>query len=761
VLVKGYNVRDISIVNTDGENESKLKVGEKLRVNPNYTPVSSIVSETRWHSDNESVATVDQNGVITAVSAGTANITVEANRYDEKDVFVTSSVHKVEVAIGASKFGSEFSTSKTTFTLNEIGVKPSDVLKKDGTDDYDCVGCEIAKSGIVTIIDDVAIIATKYGTITVNKCDADDIIIENADIYNASAGYVFEVSGLTLKLRAVWADVLKEGTPDGVVWEVGDDYSKIITIDENGEVSALESGLVEDIRAIRNGKTATLMLNVQVKLAAMSLRTGNAHFAVGRARETVFAAEKYRFENSDSTDKDPNSVLIRIIDEPKAPKPEDFDNANDYEKQYTAYKKQLATFYNAYKYEIVSSGYYVYNEKGQHVVDDEHKYKIEEVDGIYALFSGDASEPNRLTFIPSALKGQGKLTLRVKVSAKYPKYEGNDSYTSEDVDINVIYGVEVNDIVEFRKASAEQKAYAYAEGNLQEKELGWEHNSNVEAGGKDILYRYYDAEYSLTTYGISVMGNLRYEDEKDDDGNIIKIYDSNNVRIYGDVYGNGYMLSAERNQVNDVDAMLWIGWSNVTVSNLTIRANKMGENDMLTTDETKGLKGQCLQIYHVDDMPRCRISGVRVEYCILENARRAMQSYNADYTFDGIVVRNVDSVAFYVPARMYDYEEDGIRVYYPVFSHVTINNSVFANCLNTIGSYSYERFSVVPADNGKKYEGRFIADDLTANAEHFKKYFIAAGVNTKFTQTGFLDVYNWQNVESANVIDTGDPKTND
>lgn len=768
VLVTGENVESIAVVDAEGSDKGALRIGEKVRVNANYTPVSSIVTETHWHSSDESVATVDGNGVITAVGLGEdgkgeAEIYVEANRKDNGNP-VKSAVYSVKVSAGASRFGSVFSTSKENFTLSEIGVKPSDVLKKDDDDgdEYDCIGCSINKGNLVTITDGVATIATKNGTVTINKCGADDIVIENADIYNAAAGYVFEVSGLTLKLRAVWADVLKEGTPDGVVWEVGDDYSKIITIDENGEVSAHESGLVEDIRAVRNGKTAALTLNVQVKLAAMSLRTGNAYFAVGLARETVFAAEKYRFENSDSTDKDPNSALIRIIGEPKAPKPEDFDNAGDYEKQYTAYKKQLATFYNAYKYEVVASGYYVYNEKGQHVKDESGRNKIEPVNGIYALFSDDASEPNRLTFIPSALKGQGRLTLRVKVSAKYPKYEGNDSYTSEEVDINVIYGVEVNTIAELRKASAEQKVYAFSEGNWRDKTLAWEHNSNVEAGGRDVLYRYYDSEYSLTAYGISVMSNIRYGDERDDDGKPVTVYDSTDIKLYGDLYGNGNMLSAEYGQVNNVDAMLWICWSNITVSNLTIRANKMDDkNGTLTTDETQGLQGQCLQIFHESYMQKNRIGGIRVEYCILENARRALQSYNADYTVDGVVIRNIDSVAFYVPARMYDCDEDGIRVFYPIFSHVTVNNSVFANCLNTIGSYSYERFSVGYDDASKTRYERFIAGNPAANAEHFRKYFIAAGVNTRFTQTGFLDVYNWQDVNNANVIDTGDKNTNE
>ncbi|MCM1455742.1 MAG: Ig-like domain-containing protein, partial [Bacteroides sp.] len=687
VNVKGYNVEDISVVDVNGETESAISVGDKLRLNANYIPVSSIVSTTEWESSDPSVASVDQNGVVTAHSAGTANITVKADRHDTGELVTSTVAHVVTVSAGASKFGSEFSTSKP-FSLNAVGINPDDVISYEGCE----IGTEENESK-VAFTSDVAHIVTQNGTVTVNRCGDDDIEIENASVYEATDGYVFEVSALALKLRAVWKDVLKEGEPNGVTWASSD--AKIVTVAQNGEVSAVSSGLV-DITATRNGKSSSLTLNVQIKLASMNLRTGNDYYAVGLARETVFAAEKYRFD-TDSHEKTVNNVLIEIID---APKRSQFDSDSEF-------KKQLATFYNAYKYEIISGGDYAY-------------------------FSTDESEPNRLIFIPSALEGKGKQTINVKVSAKYPKYAGNDRFTSEEVAIKVIYGVEVNNIAEFYKASDDQKAYAYAEGNLQERTIAFEH-TNTERGRND-LYRLYNSEHSLRTYGISVMNTLRYEDKLDDKGNPLEIRDENDVKAYGDVYGNNNWLTAERNQIHNVDAMLWIVWSNVTVSNLNLRANKMDKDGTLSADETDGLKGQSIQIYSCDDYKTNRISNVRVEYCILENGRRAGQSYNADYVLDGIVVRNMASCAFYIPARMYPIEEDGKYVTYPVYSHMTLNNCVFANCLNTIASFSYERFSVTSEDDPfgdcDSGDGRFIRDDLAANAAYFKKYFYDEGINT-------------------------------
>ena len=48
----------------------------------------------------------------------------------------------------------------------------------------------------------------------------------------------------------------------------------------------------------------------------------------------------------------------------------------------------------------------------------------------------------------NAMEGLGKRQIVVKVSAKYPKYEGMTRFTTETVTLNVVYGVAVNNIDE-------------------------------------------------------------------------------------------------------------------------------------------------------------------------------------------------------------------------------------------------------------------------------------------------------------------------
>ena len=49
--------------------------GQSVTLTPNITPSSATKKNVRWESDNTNVATVDENGVVTAVAPGTATIT--------------------------------------------------------------------------------------------------------------------------------------------------------------------------------------------------------------------------------------------------------------------------------------------------------------------------------------------------------------------------------------------------------------------------------------------------------------------------------------------------------------------------------------------------------------------------------------------------------------------------------------------------------------------------------------------------------------
>lgn len=78
VSVVGYDVERVTL-NVSEEESTTLGVGESMRIFESYTPIDSIVNKTIWSSSDESVVSVDRNGVVTALKEGRATITLKAS----------------------------------------------------------------------------------------------------------------------------------------------------------------------------------------------------------------------------------------------------------------------------------------------------------------------------------------------------------------------------------------------------------------------------------------------------------------------------------------------------------------------------------------------------------------------------------------------------------------------------------------------------------------------------------------------------------
>ncbi|MDR2284141.1 MAG: Ig-like domain-containing protein [Sphingobacterium sp.] len=74
-----------------------LAVTNTAQLKPTTSPVNiTRPYELRWSSDNEAVATVDQNGKVTAVSAGTANVRTEVYENGEPQKIAAATVVTVK-----------------------------------------------------------------------------------------------------------------------------------------------------------------------------------------------------------------------------------------------------------------------------------------------------------------------------------------------------------------------------------------------------------------------------------------------------------------------------------------------------------------------------------------------------------------------------------------------------------------------------------------------------------------------------------------
>lgn len=681
VSVMGYDVERVTL-GVSEEEDATLGVGESMRLLATYTPIDSIVNTTIWSSSDESVISVDQNGVVTALKEGRATISLLASVYssekkDELD-FVEGTIDLTVEQKGASSiFGEKVVTSRTSLTFAELGVVEEEIASVEGG--------LLTEDGI-TVNADIAQITTKDGRrLTLTKCAQSDIAIRNTRFYSSESGYVLAVGENVLDLDLVWADMLQDGHPQNAVWTSSD--SSVATVGENGEVRGVSRGIVT-ITATVGAKSVSVTINVQNKLSQIQLRTSNASLAIGIARETVFASERYS-DVSLGNEKTANYTNVIVKVEPQN-------------------QALLKDFYAAYKFEIVSGAQ-------------------------YARFDDEVA--NKLIFLPT-LEGAGKQSIVVRVSARYPKYEGFTKFTTEEVTIKAVFGVQCSNIAEARQATKDQREYAHKDGNLQSRKNVFE----KEIAG--VRYAVYDAPRSRNLYAICLADNIVYE--VNEDGTPVTVNGSNNLNLYGDLYGNNHIISALKQQVET--HLIRINWSGVTLSNTVMRSNSIGDDGLITdAEDTEGFTSTVCEVICGYDWDTNRLNDVCIEYCIFENAKQAITLFNVDATVNGCIIRNMTQVGMYIPQRMADMGD----AVYPFYSHLNINNVVCSNMLGSLMSVAYEKFTMKSSKLGR------FADDFDENEKIFLKEFYSAGVNCVINQTGFLEAYNWQNIKNAGLLKTG------
>ncbi|MCQ2602839.1 MAG: Ig-like domain-containing protein, partial [Clostridia bacterium] len=291
-------------------------------------------------------------------------------------------------------------------------------------------------------------------------------------------------------------------------------------------------------------------------------------------------------------------------------------------------------------------------------------------------------EDNVLVFDRENINGFS--TLNIVIKAKYPRYATFENNTIATFDINVTDAVAVNSFVDLLRAA----------------------NRNDKDHCKAICFE----------------KNVKVFDGED------KPYNSNPNMVCAryNVYGNGFMYSAKHRQATE--PIMYVGAPDVTVSNIIIRANEVGE-EITTAEENVGLTGHSLIFLCNGDWGNFptnpRLTNCRVEYCILENAKSVFQTRNTDVVIEGTIIRNSQGVGIYTQTCNYG---NGVLDY----SHITMRNCIMSNMLGTGANFAYSGYSGVPKEEVEKC--------------------VAEGKNLIFNQEGFLDMYNWQQTNTLNIL---------
>ena len=641
-----------------------MDTGERLLVNPIFTPGGARDKTVTWKSADERIVEVDKNGILSAKGAGETTISVSSN-----DTGIGTSV-KVKVNNGVFKGESYCYTADTTVNVKNY-MNVSDFTS------VTVAGGNISADGTLTF-DENATVATvtvngkTFSAIKVDALSDDDIVFKNYDIllqklYNKNGDEVEYIvkRGLPIYLEVVYRNPEKSGVPE-VDFSSNDiaPGSPIVNIEQFdqlgkesnvGNVAMIEPNKEGDVKILAKDRTtnktcSTVELKVVTPVFAINLALNATDAKRGVAAETVFGNKIF---NADCTETSPYSFYMDF----NYPKDVDFEN-----------------------------------------------FEFSTSDESIAKFSDEKGSYNKLVLndkMPDEKKGlKNKVIITIK--AKYPMYD-NMPVVATYV-LNVIDGYTVSNETQLKKALHEKK-------------------ESVAIYVKD------------STAG----GKLEIRADNNTDASRITMQESTSM------YGNGFIVCYNEQDMIDrkndyFNELLKIETSNVHIENTILR---MGYNDpeakngLLQWEKSRRCVRILYEIENYDDETKNNetINNISFKYCIFENAKTVMEIAGADVNIEGCIFRNSSANSLFIPMS------GNTSTYGRLPANVTLKNTVFTHSalMPIFVQTDFERDK-----NRKDESGNIIGYPEGSTWEDMKK----TGYKDHFINVeGFLDIYNWINIE--------------
>jgi len=287
VKAKIVNVTGVTLDKT----EISLVEGNSETLTATVSPSNATNKDVTWTSSSTSVATVDSNGKVTAVKAGTATITVKTSDGSKTATCKVTVTAKSVAVTGVT-------LNKTTLSLVEgstetltATISPSNATNKNVT-------WTSSSTSVATVDANGKVTAVKAGTATITVKTADGS--KTATCKVTVTAKTVSVTGVTLNKSTL---TLVEGasetlnatispstaTNQNVTWSTSN--SSIATV-SNGKVTAVKAGTATiTVKTADGGKTATCKVTVTAKTVAVteiSLNKTSLSLTVG-ATETLIA----------------------------------------------------------------------------------------------------------------------------------------------------------------------------------------------------------------------------------------------------------------------------------------------------------------------------------------------------------------------------------------------------------------------------------------------------------------------------------------
>lgn len=263
-----------------------LKVGEEVTLTAAVKPDTITTQTVKWKSDKENIATVDEDGKVKAVAAGTAKITVTADNNGETATCTVrvSKVGVTGITLNASS-GSLKKGEKATLTAT---VAPSDATNKG-------VIWSTSNDKVATVANGV-VTAVGQGTAVITATSADNAAA--AATYNvtvtdaATGGPAVKVPATSVKIKKPSSTTLNKGktltlvaimapsnATDTLTWKTSN--PKVATV-AAGKVKAVNKGTATITVTTTSGRKASIKVTVKIPAKKVKLSKKKATLKVGK-----------------------------------------------------------------------------------------------------------------------------------------------------------------------------------------------------------------------------------------------------------------------------------------------------------------------------------------------------------------------------------------------------------------------------------------------------------------------------------------------
>lgn len=221
-----------------------VEKGQKANLNVTYLPADTTDEKAvTWKSENESVATVDENGVVTAVAGGKTKViaTAKANNKITAVCEVKVPIHTESIALNKTEITDLLKGKTEKLEVSFIPSNTEDSREVKWTSSAADIAAVDANGTVKALKEGTATITattadgkhTASCTVTVKEIHLTDVKLD--EMKNPSELFKGEKHQIKIRLNPI-------DTTDNVIYTFASSDEKVVSVDKNGMVTALKNG---------------------------------------------------------------------------------------------------------------------------------------------------------------------------------------------------------------------------------------------------------------------------------------------------------------------------------------------------------------------------------------------------------------------------------------------------------------------------------------------------------------------------------------